>query len=101
MLGWACAGTRRCQEYCYYRTNIFAELIAVGQHAAALSSLHEIITSKRSRTTAITALESIMLKFIELAVNLRKGKIAKEGLHQYKNICQNTNVGTIEVSILT
>lgn len=38
-----------------------------------------------------------MLLFVELCVDLRKGKAAKDGLYQYKNIAQNTNVGTIEV----
>jgi translation initiation factor 3 subunit A len=38
-----------------------------------------------------------MLLFVELCVDLRKGKAAKDGLYQYKNIAQNTNVGTIEI----
>ncbi len=38
-----------------------------------------------------------MLLFVELCVDLRKGKSAKDGLYQYKNIAQNSNVGTIEV----
>ncbi|CAG8721150.1 14802_t:CDS:2 [Gigaspora margarita] len=75
------------------------ELIAVGQNVAALTSLHEIVISKRSRSTSLTALEPIMLRFVELCVNLRKGKTAKEGLHQYKNISQNTSVTTIELVI--
>jgi hypothetical protein len=40
-----------------------------------------------------------MILFVELCVDLRKAKAAKDGLYQYKNIAQNTNVGTIEVSI--
>ncbi|PKK69802.1 hypothetical protein RhiirC2_487582 [Rhizophagus irregularis] len=75
------------------------ELIAVGQNVAALQSLHEIVISKRSRNTPLVALEPIMLRFVELCVNLRKGKTAKEGLHQYKNISQNTSVATIELVI--
>ena len=38
-----------------------------------------------------------MLLFVELCVHLKKGKLAKDGLYQYKNTAQNTNVGTIEV----
>jgi len=38
-----------------------------------------------------------MLLFVELCVDLRKGKAAKDGLYSYKNTAQNTNIGTIEV----
>lgn len=38
-----------------------------------------------------------MVLFVELSVNLKKGKLAKDGLYQYKNTAQNTNVGTIEL----
>lgn len=38
-----------------------------------------------------------MLLFVELCVDLKKGKLAKDGLYQYKNTAQNTNVGTIEL----
>ena len=73
------------------------ELIGVGQQQAALSILHEHVTSKRTRSSPIASLEPVMLLFVELCVELRKGKAAKDGLYQYKNIAQNTNVGTIEV----
>ncbi|KND02612.1 translation initiation factor eIF3 core subunit a [Spizellomyces punctatus DAOM BR117] len=72
------------------------DLIAVSQPASALTLLHEIVMSKRSRSTPLGTLEPIMLKFVELCVNLRKGKTAKEGLHQYKNISQNITVASIE-----
>ena len=74
------------------------ELIAVGQSPAALNILHEHVTSKRSRNSPITSLEPVMIQFVELCVDLKKGKLAKDGLYQYKNTAQNTNVGTIEVS---
>lgn len=38
-----------------------------------------------------------MILFVELCVSLRKGKTAKDGLFQYKNIAQNTSIPTIEV----
>ncbi|KAI1618552.1 translation initiation factor eIF-3 subunit 10 [Exophiala viscosa] len=73
------------------------ELMAVDQTQAALTVLHEHVTSKRSRNSPIASLEPVMLLFVELSVDLRKGKSAKDGLYQYKNIAQNTNVGTIEL----
>lgn len=74
------------------------ELIGVEQPQAALTILHEHVTSKRSRNSPIASLEPVMLQFVELCVDLKKGKLAKDGLYQYKNTAQNTNVGTIEVS---
>ena len=73
------------------------ELIGVNQSPAALTLLHDHITSKRSRSAPITSLEPVMLLLVELSVEQKKGKLAKDALYQYKNICQNTNVATIEV----
>ncbi|KAH9987062.1 hypothetical protein BJV77DRAFT_1027293 [Russula vinacea] len=47
----------------------------------------------------LASLEPIMIRFVELCVEMRKGRIAKEGLMQYKNTAQNTSVGSIEVVI--
>ncbi|KAF4541725.1 Eukaryotic translation initiation factor 3 [Lasiodiplodia theobromae] len=73
------------------------ELIGVGQQQAALALLHEHVVSKRTRNNPIASLEPMMIQFVELAVELRKGKTAKDGLYQYKNTAQNTNIGTIEL----
>lgn len=74
-------------------------LVSVGQANAALQSLTEMFSSKRFRTTPIAQLEPIMIRFVELCVDMRKSRTAKEGLMQYKNIAQNTSVGSIEVVI--
>lgn len=73
------------------------ELIGVGQSQAALSLLHEHVTSKRTRNNPIASIEPVMILFVELCVDLKKGKAAKDGLYSYKNTAQNTNIGTIEV----
>lgn len=74
-------------------------LVSVGQAHAALQSLTEMFSSKKFRSAPLAVLEPILLRFIELCVDLRKGRTAKEGLMQYKNIAQNSNVGSIEVVI--
>ncbi|KAK6001424.1 hypothetical protein QM012_002755 [Aureobasidium pullulans] len=73
------------------------ELIAVNQKQSALTILHEHVTSKRTRNSTIASLEPVVLLFVELCVELRKGKAAKDGLYNYKNTSQNTNIATIEL----
>ncbi|PWN20732.1 hypothetical protein BCV69DRAFT_282953 [Microstroma glucosiphilum] len=72
------------------------ELVNVGQSPAALAALGEVITSRKFKTTPLTSLEPIMMRFVELCVELRRGRTAKDGLLQYKNISQNTNPQSIE-----
>ncbi|KAK4058107.1 eukaryotic translation initiation factor 3 subunit A [Microbotryomycetes sp. JL221] len=75
------------------------ELLSVGQPLAALSSISEVFSSKRFRSTPLSVLEPIMIRFLELCVDLRKGRTAKDGLHMYKNVAQNTSVSSVEVVI--
>ncbi|KAJ7872316.1 hypothetical protein B0H14DRAFT_2502750 [Mycena olivaceomarginata] len=74
-------------------------LVSVSQTHAALQSLTEMFSSKRFRSTPLASLEPIMHRFVELCVDMRKGRTAKEGLMQYKNIAQNTSVQSIEAVI--
>nr|CAD1832102.1 unnamed protein product [Ananas comosus var. bracteatus] len=71
------------------------ELINVGQKQAALQALHDLITSKRYRTWQKT-LERIMFKYVELCVDMRRGRFAKDGLIQYRIVCQQVNVSSLE-----
>ncbi|KAK3246629.1 Eukaryotic translation initiation factor 3 subunit A [Cymbomonas tetramitiformis] len=71
------------------------ELINVSQKSAALQALHDVLTSKRHRTWQKT-LEKIMFKYVELCVDMKKGRFAKEGLIQYRIICQQVNVSSLE-----
>ena len=71
------------------------ELIQVGQKQAALQTLHDIVTSKRHRTWQ-KVLETVMLKHLDLCVELKKGRVAKDALIHYRNVCQQVNVGSLE-----
>lgn len=73
------------------------ELVGVGQSQAALSLLHEHLTAKRTRNNPISSIEPAMIYFVDLCVELKKGKAAKDALYSYKNTAQNTNISTIEL----
>ncbi|KDN45747.1 hypothetical protein K437DRAFT_274144 [Tilletiaria anomala UBC 951] len=75
------------------------ELIGVGQSQAALQALHDIFTSRRFKQTPLSSLEPIVLRFIDLCVELKRGRTAKDGLVQYKNASQNSNPASIELVI--
>ena len=60
---------------------------------------NEIFTSRRFKQTPLASLEPIMIRFVDLCVDLKKGRMAKEGLMQYKNVSQNTNAQSIELVI--
>ena len=73
------------------------ELVSVGEPMAALQSLFDLLSSRRSRFADAATLEPIIFKFLELGVELRKGKMIKEGLYQYKKHMQHTPEGLISV----
>ncbi|RAL50639.1 hypothetical protein DM860_015786 [Cuscuta australis] len=71
------------------------EFINVGQKQEALQSLHSLITSRRYRAWQ-KPLERIMFKVVELCVDLRSGRFAKDALIQYRISCQQVNINSLE-----
>ncbi|KAL3615348.1 Eukaryotic translation initiation factor 3 subunit A [Castilleja foliolosa] len=71
------------------------ELINVEQKQEALETLHSFITSRRHRAWTRTH-ERIMFKYVELCVDMRRGRHAKDGLIQYRGICQQVNITSLE-----
>ncbi|XP_051778913.1 eukaryotic translation initiation factor 3 subunit A-like [Erpetoichthys calabaricus] len=67
------------------------EFLEVGKKQPALDVLYDVITFKKHRTWQKIH-EQIMRKYLELCVDLCKSHLAKEGLYQYKNICQQVSL---------
>eukprot|EP00762_Andalucia_godoyi_P003374 ANDGO_06553.mRNA.1 Eukaryotic translation initiation factor 3 subunit A len=73
-------------------------LSAVGNHAAALDVLRDILAAPKVAGTKITGprisrkwdlrYEEVAMFLVELSVELRKSKAAKDGLTQFRNVCQ-------------
>ncbi|KAH0935417.1 hypothetical protein HID58_012534 [Brassica napus] len=71
------------------------ELIKVGQKQDALQVLHDLITSRSFRSWQKPH-EKIMFRYVELCVDLKMGRFAKDGLIQYRNSCQQVNMTSFE-----
>ncbi|CAB3403650.1 unnamed protein product [Caenorhabditis bovis] len=74
------------------------ELIQVGKDADALDTLHDTIKAKRHKQWT-TVHEQIMIKHMELCVELKKHHLAKDALFQYKALTQQVNVKSLETVI--
>ncbi|CAM9635039.1 unnamed protein product [Pylaiella littoralis] len=80
------------------------ELIAINNKPAALELLHSVFTTRQDTNqqrykTWQTAYETIMLKYMDLCVQLQQHRQAKDGLHQYRNMAQQQAPGSLEVII--
>lgn len=73
----------------------FAEFTDVGKHERALEVLADVMRARKHRTFRIKVHEEIMKRFVELCVELRKPALAKEILHQYKNMVLQMNTNAL------
>ncbi|RWS27047.1 Eukaryotic translation initiation factor 3 subunit A-like protein [Leptotrombidium deliense] len=76
------------------------EFIDVGKKARALEILCDVLRSRKHRQWQKKH-EDIMNKYLELCVELRKSYVAKEGIYQYKIICQQTYIKSFEDVVKT
>ena len=80
-------------EYALKRVN---DLIARGginndkEKRLALDQLHAVIGVKRKGAWTKT-FEALMKRHVELCVDLKDHHTAKDGLHQYRNLCQSVS----------
>eukprot|EP00889_Picochlorum_renovo_P003701 jgi/Picre1/30731/NNA_006092.t1 len=71
------------------------ELIGVGQKQNALQTLHDTITNKRHQRNWTKALEEVMYRHVDLAVEMKQARKIKDALINYRNACQQVNVGSL------
>jgi translation initiation factor 3 subunit A len=74
------------------------ELLSIQQPDSALALLHEVLSSRRSRTWS-PIYEKIMMAYIDLCLSLNRAREAKDGLHQYRNLAQSQAPGSLEIVI--
>jgi len=74
------------------------EYEAIGNKAGALNLLHEVLSQRKVRTWA-KSYETIMIRYIDLCVELKDHHRTKDGLHQYRNLSQAQAPGSLEVAI--
>eukprot|EP00516_Mucochytrium_quahogii_P002100 CAMPEP_0203749038 /NCGR_PEP_ID=MMETSP0098-20131031/3735_1 /ASSEMBLY_ACC=CAM_ASM_000208 /TAXON_ID=96639 /ORGANISM=" , Strain NY0313808BC1" /LENGTH=1021 /DNA_ID=CAMNT_0050637967 /DNA_START=190 /DNA_END=3255 /DNA_ORIENTATION=- len=74
------------------------DLIKVGSRRQALDTLYEVLSMRRFRTWQPMH-EKVMERFLELCVESRDNRMAKEGLHQYRNLSQHQAPTSLETVI--
>mmetsp|Transcript_22119 Transcript_22119/g.33189 ORF Transcript_22119/g.33189 Transcript_22119/m.33189 type:complete len:848 (-) Transcript_22119:241-2784(-) len=75
------------------------ELLEIKQPNAALKLLHEVLSSRRHKTWSPVH-EGIMKLYVDICVDLRVSREMKDGLHQYRNLCQSQAPNSLEKVLL-
>lgn len=75
------------------------ELIGIGKQTDALETLHLAIQHRKWRNNWTVTIERIMVRHLELCVELKRMRTAREGLHQYRSTCQAANIKSLELVV--
>ncbi len=74
------------------------ELIVVGNWNAALELLHSVFSNRKYKQWQ-PAYETLMIQYLDLCIELKKYREAKDGLHQYRNMTQQQMPSSLEIIV--
>ncbi|TDH68445.1 hypothetical protein CCR75_005383 [Bremia lactucae] len=77
--------------------NVDAGVLKRTKHSA-LEILHDALIAKKNRTWQPTH-EELMILYLDICLELQMGRVAKDGLHQYRNLCIQQNSTSLETII--
>jgi|LauGreDrversion4_2_1035121.scaffolds.fasta_scaffold436393_2 translation initiation factor 3 subunit A len=70
-------------------------LVEIGRIDDALDALHDVLGNRRFRQWN-TNMEKIAEEYVKLCLSLGKPRFAKDGLIQFRNICQPNNLQSVD-----
>ena len=70
-------------------------LVEIGRTEDALEALHQVLSNRRYRQWNAT-LEKIAEEYVRLCLSAGKTRYAKDGLIQFRNICQPNNLQSVD-----
>ncbi|CAH0474042.1 unnamed protein product [Peronospora belbahrii] len=77
--------------------NVDAGVLKRTKHSA-LEILHDALIAKKNRTWQPTH-EELMILYLDICLDLQMGRVAKDGLHQYRNLSIQLNPASLETII--
>jgi len=75
--------------------NVSKGLLEIGRIEDSLDALHQVLSNRRYRQWNAT-MEKIAEEYVKLCLQLGKPRYAKDGLIQFRNICQPNNLQSLD-----
>ena len=75
--------------------NVSKGLIEIGRVEDALDALHQVLSNRRYRQWNAT-MEKIAEEYVRLCLQQGKPRYAKDGLIQFRNVCQPNNLQSLD-----